>query len=76
MKTTKTTEIIRDLGGPSTVAKCLGVSPQAVSLWGACGRIPADRVPAMEGLARQRGLPVRAEHMRPDIPWHVLRSPT
>jgi DNA-binding transcriptional regulator YdaS (Cro superfamily) len=66
-------EIIQALGGPTFVARRLGVRSQAVSLWSASGRIPADRVPDLEALARELGAPVRAEHMRPDLNWGALR---
>jgi len=69
-----TIQIIRKLGGPTVVGQYLGIRSQAVSLWSRNNRIPADRVPALEKLARDLGLAVRAEQMRPDIPWHVLRQ--
>lgn len=68
-------EIISALGGPAAVGRQLGVTPQAVSLWALKQRIPADRVPALEGIARGAGVPIRAEQMRPDIPWSALREP-
>lgn len=68
-------DIIQALGGPAAIAKRLGVRPQAVSIWAMKNRIPADRVPELERIARERGAPVRAEHMRNDIDWSVLRAP-
>lgn len=68
-------EIIRALGGPTLVGRKLGLQPQAVSLWASTSRIPADRVPALEALARELGVDIRAEQMRPDIPWSALRAP-
>lgn len=68
-------EIIQALGGPSAVGRRLGVRPQAVSLWVVNDRIPADRVPELERLARELGVPVRAEQLRSDIDWSVLRVP-
>lgn len=68
-------EIITALGGPSAIARQLGVTSQAVSLWTLNQRIPADRVPALEGMAREAGVAIRAEQMRPDIPWAALREP-
>ena len=68
-------EIITTLGGPAAIARHLGVTSQAVSLWVIKQRIPADRVPALEALAREAGLPIRAEQMRPDIAWSALRAP-
>lgn len=68
-------EIIRTLGGPARLGRRLGIRSQAVSLWVSKGRIPTSRVPQLERLARELGVPVRAEVMRPDIEWSVLRSP-
>lgn len=67
-------KIIAALGGPAAVARHCGVRSQAVSLWAIKGRIPADRVPDLEALARERGAAVRAEDMRPDVSWGVLRQ--
>lgn len=67
-------EIVQQLGGPSLIGRRLGIRSQAVSLWVRVGRIPASRVPELEALAREAGLQVRAEHMRPDINWGVLRG--
>lgn len=66
-------DIIKSLGGPTTVARHLGVRSQAVSLWTSKNRIPAERVPALEALARELGADARAEAMRPDVDWAVLR---
>lgn len=67
--------IIRQLGGPAAIARDLGIRSQAVSLWARAGRIPAERVPALEDRARKLGLPIRAEDMRADIDWSPLRVP-
>lgn len=67
-------EIIQALGGPASVARRLEVSSQAVSLWISSNRIPAERVPELERLARELDVPVRAEQMRPDVAWTVLRD--
>lgn len=67
-------EIIQTLGGPAAIGRRIGVRGQAVSLWAINDRIPADRVPELERLARELDLPVRAEDMRPDIDWGVLRG--
>lgn len=69
-----TKDVIAALGGPAAVARHCGVRSQAVSLWTIKGRIPADRVPALEALARELGVAVRAEDMRPDVHWGVLRQ--
>ena len=70
----KPIQIIRKLGGPTVVGKYLGIRSQAVSLWSRNNRIPAERVPVLEKLARDLGLSIRAEQMRPDIPWQILRQ--
>lgn len=67
-------QIIQTLGGPTAIARRFGVRSQAVSLWAINNRIPVERVPELERLARELGLPVRAEHMRPDLDWSVLRE--
>lgn len=67
-------DVIAALGGPAAVARHCGVRSQAVSLWVIKDRIPADRVPDLEALARSRGVAVRAEQMRPDVRWAVLRD--
>jgi DNA-binding transcriptional regulator YdaS (Cro superfamily) len=66
--------LITLLGGPAKIARYLQICPQAVSIWIAKGRIPVGRVPSLERLARQQGVEVRAEHMRADIDWAVLRQ--
>ena len=67
-------EIVKSLGGPVSIGRHLGIRSQAVSLWIRKDRIPADRVPQLERLARQLGSDVRAEQMRPDIEWAVIRG--
>lgn len=67
-------EIVKRLGGPVSIGRHLGIRSQAVSLWIRKDRIPADRVPQLERLARQIGSDVRAEQMRPDIEWAVIRG--
>ena len=69
-----TAEIIKTLGGPAHLGRQLGIRGQAVSLWIRADRIPVDRVPQLERIARDIGAPVRAEQMRPDIDWSVLRG--
>lgn len=66
--------IIAALGGPAAVGRHCGVRSQAVSLWAIKNRIPADRVPQLEAWARKCGVAVRAEDMRPDLDWAVLRQ--
>jgi len=67
-------EIIRQLGGPVSLGRHLGIRSQAVSLWVRNNRIPAERVPELERIARDAGVDVRAEQMRPDVNWGVLRG--
>jgi DNA-binding transcriptional regulator YdaS (Cro superfamily) len=67
-------DIIKSLGGPALIAGRIGIRPQAISLWAIKGRIPAQRVPQLERMARELGKPIRAEQMRPDIDWGVLRG--
>lgn len=67
-------EIIQSLGGPAAIGRQLGCRSQAVSQWAAHNRIPLQRIFALEQLAREQGLPVRAQDMRPDMPWGVLRD--
>jgi DNA-binding transcriptional regulator YdaS (Cro superfamily) len=69
-----TRTIIAKLGGPAAVARALGIRCQAVSLWSRKGRIPLERVPALERRALEIGVDVRAEHMRPDVDWSTLRQ--
>jgi len=69
-----TAEIIKTLGGPASIGRQLGIRGQAVSLWIRAGRIPVDRVPQLERIAKQLGAPVRAEQMRPDVEWSVIRG--
>lgn len=67
-------EIIQTLGGPAAIGRRLGCRSQAVSQWSMHNRIPVARVFELELLARERGLPMRAEDMRPDVPWGLLRG--
>ena len=66
-------DIIKSLGGPAKVGRYLHIRSQAVSLWAITGRIPVERVPELEELAVMVGSPYRAEDMRPDIRWGILR---
>lgn len=63
-------DIIKALGGPVFVSQNLGIRSQAVSNW---KRIPLERVPHLERLAKSMGLEIRAEDMRPDVEWAVFR---
>ena len=70
----KTKDVITLLGGTSKIGKAMGISSQAVSLWIRTNSIPLRRIPSLERLAKQKGLPIRAEDMRPDIDWAALRE--
>lgn len=70
----KVSEIIQSLGGPVSVGRHLGITSQAISLWIRKKRIPAERVPDLERLAKDLGSDIRAEHMRPDVSWGVIRG--
>lgn len=50
------TDIIEALGGTSAVAAELDLTPSTVSSWKSSGRIPKWRRPAIETLARRKGL--------------------
>ncbi len=70
----KTKDIITLLGGTSKIGKAMGISSQAVSLWIRTDTIPLKRIPSLERLAKDKGLPIRAEDMRSDIDWSALRE--
>ena len=67
-------EIIKAVGGPGAVGRRMGIRSQAVSLWIRSNRIPAERVPTLEAMCKECGFTARAEDMRPDVEWEVLRS--
>lgn len=62
--------VIAHLGGPSKVAKMLGIKPPSVIGWG--GRVPADRCPAIE---RATNGAVAVEQLRPDVRWVRVPDP-
>lgn len=62
--------VIAYLGGPSKVAKMLGIKPPSVIGWG--GRVPADRCPAIE---RATSGSVAVEQLRPDVRWVRVPDP-
>lgn len=74
MPTMTTREIIQRFGGPVKLAALLGIRSQAISLWSSKDSIPVARVPQLERIARGMRLGLRAEQMRPDIDWSVLRG--
>ena len=60
------------IGGPSAVARELGVTPQAVCFWRDGKRkVPADVCPSIERLTSGQ---VRCEELRPDVDWEYLRG--
>lgn len=63
-------ELITALGGPTAVARMLGIKPPSVIGW--AGRIPPDRCPAIE---RAIGGRVTCEELRGDITWQRVPDP-
>jgi hypothetical protein len=63
-------DIITTLGGPSAVARLLGIKPPSVIGWR--GRVPADRCPAIE---RATNGAATCEELRPDVRWHRIPDP-
>jgi len=65
-------DAISKTGGPSSVAKMLGVSVQAVCFWRDGKRtFPAALCPKFE---RETNGAVRCEELRPDFDWACLRQ--
>ena len=64
-------ELITSLGGPTAVARMLGIKAPSVIGWG--GRAPPDRCPAIE-LATKGAVTV--ESLRPDVRWQRIPDPT
>lgn len=62
--------VIHALGGPSAVARILGIKAPSVCGWG--DRPPPDRCPALERATSGR---VTCEEMRPDIRWTRVPDP-
>ncbi len=63
-------ELITTLGGPTAVARMLGIKVPSVIGWS--GRIPPDRCPNIE---RATGGRVAVEQMRPDVAWVRVADP-
>ncbi|MBI3157617.1 MAG: helix-turn-helix domain-containing protein [Burkholderiales bacterium] len=63
--------VISDLGGPTAVARMLGIKPPSVIGWG--GRPPADRCPSIERATDGR---VTVEQLRPDVRWVRVADPS
>ena len=57
----------------SALARELGVSSAAPSMWKSRGNVPAEYCPAIERFTKNQGAIVTCEELRPDIPWGVLR---
>ncbi len=62
--------VISMLGGPSRVARMLGIKPPSVIGWG--GRVPPDRCPSIE---RATSGAVTVEQLRPDVRWVRVPDP-
>lgn len=63
--------IIQSLGGPTAVARMLGIKAPSVIGWS--GRPPAERCPAIERATAGR---VPCETLRPDMRWVRVADPT
>ena len=60
------------LGGFASLARIIEVSVPTVHQWSTgVRRVPTDRAIQIE--AATKGA-VRAEDLRPDVPWHVIRG--
>ena len=60
------------VGGLSTLAKRLDVSVPTVHQWiTGVRRVPTDRAIGIEAATNGE---VKAEDLRPDVPWHVIRG--
>lgn len=57
-------ELITALGGPTAVARMLGIKVPSVIGWG--GRIPPDRCPGIERATEGK---FTVEALRPDVRW-------
>lgn len=62
--------LIADLGGPTSVARMLGIKAPSVIGW--AGRVPADRCPQIERATDGR---VTCEELRPDVRWARIPDP-
>ncbi len=63
-------ELITTLGGPTAVARMLGIKAPSVIGW--AGRVPPDRCPHLERAAAGR---VTCEQLRPDVHWQRVPDP-
>lgn len=55
--------IFHVFGGPSSLAKALGISHSAVVQWRSSGRIPSKRCPQILEIARARGLDINSKDL-------------
>ena len=63
-------ELIATLGGPTAVARMLGIKAPSVIGW--AGRVPPDRCPAIERATDGR---VTCETLRQDVRWVRVPDP-
>ena len=63
-------DLIKALGGPTAVARMLGIKPPSVIDWR--GRVPPERCPAIELATDGR---VTCEQMRQDVRWVRISDP-
>lgn len=63
-------ELVTSLGGPTAVARMLGIKAPSVIGWN--GKPPPDRCPAIERATSGR---VTCEELRPDVRWQRIPDP-
>ncbi len=63
--------LIASLGGPTAVARMLGIRPPSVLGWR--GKPPPERCPDLE---RASSAKVTCEEMRPDVRWLRVPDPS
>lgn len=62
---------ISGIGSQQILAKACGVSQQTVSLWLNGGKMDVKYIPAIIKATEGK---VRAEDLRPDVDWAVIRN--
>ena len=62
-------QAVRIAGGPTSMAKALGLSGHAVIYQWQQTRVPAEHCPNVEALTG-----ITCEALRPDVNWSVLRG--